>query len=350
MLNYPVIDMFCGVGGLTHGFLQEGFNVVAGFDIDPSCKYPYEANNKGAKFFNKNIESISAEELIDLYPKGKKKVLVGCAPCQPFSTYTNGQPHHRKKWSLLYVFAQLIREVKPDIVSMENVPRLLHFKKGLVFNDFVSVLKEIGYEVSWEMVYCPDYGIPQQRTRLVLFASRHGKIDLFKKTHSPSDYKTVRDAIDKLPPIKDGQIHSEDPLHKASKLSPLNKKRILHSVPGGTWRDWNEDLLAPCHKKETGKFYTSVYGRMEWDKPSPTITTQCYGYGNGRFGHPVQNRAISLREAALLQTFPGDYRFVSPKDQIYFKVAARHIGNAVPVKLGQVIAKSIKKHLEATGD
>lgn len=184
----------------------------------------------------------------------------------------------------------------------------------------------------------------------MLFASKFGEIEIVAATHSPDQYRTVRDAIGHLEPLEAGQTSEKDPLHRASRLSELNLRRIRASVPGGTWRDWDDELVAGCHKKESGRGYASVYGRMQWDEPSPTITAQCYGFGNGRFGHPEQDRAISLREAALLQTFPEDYQFVPPEDPHYITVIGRLIGNAVPVDLGRVIAKSIKRHLEAHVD
>src|SRR5205823_1223409 len=150
----------------------------------------------------------------------------------------------------------------------------------------------------------PDYGIPQLRTRLVLLASLHGPIKLLRPTHPRSRWRTVRDIIHELPPLAAGKISDDDALHQTRGLSPLNLRRIMNTPAGGDWRDWADDLLLECHKKDSGKTFRSVYGRMSWDEPAPTITTQCIGIGNGRFGHPEQDRAISLREAALLQTFP----------------------------------------------
>jgi DNA (cytosine-5)-methyltransferase 1 len=151
-----------------------------------------------------------------------------------------------------------------------------------------------------------------------------------------------------LQPIKDGEVSKKDPLHRARKLSPLNVKRIKATPHnGGSSNSWDDDLVLECHKKESGKTYrTTVYGRMRWDEPSPTMTTQCTGLGNGRYGHPEQNRAISLREAALFQTFPKDYQFVEPGAPIVTSHVARFIGNAVPVRLGSVIGKSIKNHVK----
>jgi DNA (cytosine-5)-methyltransferase 1 len=141
-------------------------------------------------------------------------------------------------------------------------------------------------------------------------------------------------------------MHKKDSLHVSSHLSEQNLERIQASKPGGSWKDWDEDLRASCHRIKSGKTYGSVYGRMEWNKPAPTITTQFYGFGNGRFGHPTQDRAISIREGALLQTFPKGYKFVAPKEDVKIKELGRHIGNAVPPRLGQIIARSIKMHLE----
>jgi len=219
-----------------------------------------------------------------------------------------------------------------------------------VFDDFLAILDSAGFHFTDKpgerLVYCPDYGIPQHRHRIVLLASKLGPIDLIPPTCKPDKYPTVRAAISKLQPLRAGSSSSKDRLHRSSILHPINKKRMAHSTPGGTWRDWPEELIAECHRSESGYTYPSVYGRMEWDKPSPTITTQFFGYGNGRFGHPKQNRALSLREGALLQSFPNDYEFVASEDQYCFKSVGRMIGNAVPVRLGEVVGLSIRKHLE----
>lgn len=342
-----VIDLFCGVGGLSHGFIQEDFNVLAGIDIDETCRFAFEENNK-SEFIAKSITDISAKEINRIYGENTDlKILVGCAPCQNFSSYMfKDKDKDSNKWKLLYEFSRLINEVQPDIVSMENVAQLINFKKAPVFEDFVSNLKSLGYYVHYEVVNCPDYGIPQNRKRLILLASKFGEIKLIPKTHNRDSYVTVKDAIGELPFIKDGEKDINDPIHFSRKLTPKNKKRIKATPYGGSWKDWNEDLRLECHKKETGKSFPSVYGRMVWEKPSPTMTTQCIGYGNGRFGHPEQDRAISLREAALLQTFPLDYKFVKNDQDYNSTILARQIGNAVPVKLGQVVAKSVKEHLK----
>lgn len=354
-MKASVIDLFCGIGGLSHGFYLEGFDVVAGIDIDESCRYAFERNNE-AKFIAKGVEDLIPGELKKLYPKDGIKILVGCAPCQPFSNYTQQYDKKRKKgktnvrqdnkWKLLYAFADMIEEVQPDIVSMENVPQLTGRRGSKVYEAFLETLKNNGYEIDSQIVFCPDYGIPQTRKRLVLLASRKGKIRFIAPTHKPENYVTVRDTISKLLKIPDGGISPKDRFHRASKLTKRNRDRIINSKQGGTWRDWNKKLQLECHQKESGKTYPGVYGRMSWDVPSPTITTQFYGFGNGRFGHPNQNRAISIREAALLQTFPKNYEFLKPSDRVTFKKLGQFIGNAVPVSLGRAIAKSIKAHIE----
>ncbi|NLP44897.1 MAG: DNA cytosine methyltransferase [Peptococcaceae bacterium] len=344
-MNCAAIDLFCGIGGLTYGVQKAGIDVIAGIDIDPTCKYAYETNNKSI-FINKGIENIDDEELKALYPENSIKVLMGCAPCQPFSNYSLRyikDGHKDNKWKLLYYFIDLVEKIKPDIVSMENVP---HLVKTNVFKDFTNRLQKAGYYTSWEIVNCAGYGVPQSRNRLVLLASRFGKIELIDPLYNEATYLTVADAIKYLPPLKDGEISEFDSLHRASKLSKLNKQRIRQSVPGGTWQDWSDELKLPCHKKSTGKGYRAVYGRMEWDKPSPTITTQFYGYGNGRFGHPEQDRAISLREGAILQSFPPDYKFIDEQNPQTNKQLGIHIGNAVPVELGVAIGRSILEHVK----
>jgi DNA (cytosine-5)-methyltransferase 1 len=348
MRNSTTIDVFCGAGGLTHGFILEGFNVVAGFDADETCRFPFEHNNRGAQFICKKIEDIDAEEIVELYPKDGIKILVGCAPCQPFSRYTKKKPDRAGKWKLVSEFADLICAVDPDIVSMENVPSLVSHQSGTIYRTFVDQLAAHGYRVSgYPGVFCPDYGIPQSRTRLVLFASKFGAIELIPPTHPRDKYKTVKDTIGSLASIRAGEVNADDPLHRAAGLSELNIRRIRASRPGGTWRDWSEDLVPACFKKESGSGYVSVYGRMTWNDLSPTITTECHGYGSGRFGHPEQDRAISLREAALLQTFPSDYAFVEPGKPHHYDHVGRHIGNAVPVDLARIIAKSIRQHLDS---
>jgi DNA (cytosine-5)-methyltransferase 1 len=335
------VDLFCGVGGLTHGLIRGGLEVVAGFDVDENCRYPYQSNNN-ALFATKDVRNLTAAELCSHFPPGKLRLIAGCAPCQPFSTYTRKGRGQRNgsKWDLLLDFARLVRETQPELVTMENVPQLL---EHAVFGEFLSAL--VGYTVQYEIVECSQFGVPQTRKRFVLLASKLGPIKFISPSGNARTF-TVRDAIAHLPAIKAGEANPDDPLHTSSSLSDLNMRRIRASKPGGTWRDWDRTLLAKCHRKKTGMTYPSVYGRMSWDAPAPTITTQCFGFGNGRFGHPEQNRAISLREASILQTFPSGYRFLRNGERVRFNLLGRLIGNAVPVKLGEMIAASLLVHYE----
>ena len=349
-MNVQVVDLFCGVGGLTQGLLKSGLNVVGGFDIDQTCQYTYETNNK-IPFHQKNIREMTGQEILDCYDQDSIKVLVGCAPCQPFSNmsfkrFKEKSIEEDEKYDLLLEFGKMIEKVQPLIVSMENVPQI---RKMDIFPQFIELLKRNGYYISHnnegQVVYCPDYGIPQNRRRFVLLASKLGPIELLSPTHKKEEV-TVRQFIGDLPPVEAGAICPTDKMHRTAKLSEKNLERIKASKQGGTWKDWPEHLRCECHKKASGQTYTSVYGRMSWDSIGPTMTTQFHCYGTGRYGHPEQNRALTLREGALLQTFPADYDFIDPNVDFVMRDISRHIGNAVPVRLGEVIGLSIKQHLE----
>ena len=341
------VDLFCGAGGLTQGLVDAGINVTLGIDVDPACEYPYTANNN-ACFSLMPVEDLSAASLHSAFEGAQFKLLAGCAPCQPFSTYSQrwSSPSD-ERWNLLDHFSRLVRETQPHLVTMENVPRL---KREKVFSNFVATLEDEKYEIFCDIVNSADYGVPQDRRRLVLIASKLGPIDFINPTTPKGHRKTVRMAIEDLPVLKAGETCAADPLHQSSRLSSLNLKRIRASVPGGTWRDWGEDLRTNCHRRLSGKTYPSVYGRMSWDEPSPTMTTQFYGFGNGRFGHPDQDRGISLREGAILQSFPKSYKFVPEGESIHRKSIGRLIGNAVPVELGKAIGRSIVHHVESCQD
>ena len=199
---------------------------------------------------------------------------------------------------MLEEFARLVREVEPELVTMENVPRV---QNHAPYAKFIETLHSAGYHIAKRQLRCANLGLPQERRRFVLIASRLGKVQFDEPS---TTLTTVRQAIGHLPKLAAGTNDPKDPLHKACSLTGLNLSRLRASVPGGTWRDWPERLRADCHKAETGASYQSVYARMEWDKPSPTITTQSYKFGTGRFGHPEQDRAITLREAAILRVIP----------------------------------------------
>jgi DNA (cytosine-5)-methyltransferase 1 len=341
-MKIGVVDLFCGIGGLTCGIQQAGIDVVAGFDLDNSCQYPFEHNNN-SKFIHKSIVDVTGKEVKKLLRGYDVKILVGCAPCQPFSSHRKNKKDRKshKDWSLLYQFARIVEESNPHIISMENVPALVDEQ---VFIDFVVTLEKLGYFVNYSIINVADYGVAQRRRRLILLASKKKKISLIAPTHK-NQKVCVRDIIGQLPPVNAGESCVTDRLHQASTLSDLNIRRIRASQPNGTWSDWPEELILDCHKKDSGKTYSSVYGRMSWDDFAPTITTQFIGYGTGRFGHPVLDRALTLREGALLQSFPSSYEFVDPEEPICMKSIAKHIGNAVPPRLGQIVGLSILNSL-----
>ena len=296
------IDLFCGAGGLTRGLEEVGVNVVLGSDTNPLCQYPYTANNRAA-FLLKPVEDTTATDLLSAFSDAPVKVLAGCAPCQPFSTYTHGHSWVQDdRWNLQRHFSRLVEETQPELVTMENVPRL---KGAQVFRDFVTTLEGNAYAVSFRVVNCAEYGVPQNRRRLVLLGSKLGSIDIIEPTSVASGHQTVREAIGSMPPLEAGGICALDPLHRAASLSPLNLQRMRASRPGGTWREWGASLRAKCHTRSSGRSYASVYGRMTWDALAPTITTQYYGFGNGRFGHPEQDRALFLARRRDPSRLPG---------------------------------------------
>lgn len=316
---------------------QSGVRVCAGIDADPACRHPFEAN-VGAKFHLMDAADLTPEFVDSLFPPDSVRIIAGCAPCQPFSSYARST--RRDRWGLLSKFGDLVRHTLPDMVTMENVPGLV--RHG-VFKRYLKVLKRAKYHQWYGVVDCVRYGIPQTRKRLVLLASRLGPISMPPPTH-PDGQVTVRATICSLGRISAGGASPDDPVHASRTLSEKNMRRIKSSVPGGTWRDWNAGLRSPCHLRATGHTYDNVYGRMEWDRPAPTITTEFNAFGSGRFGHPEQHRAISLREGALLQTFPPEYSFVPAGEKIKLDTVARLVGNAVPVRLGAVIGECLTRH------
>ena len=337
-----VIDLFSGIGGLTYGFKSVGLNVVAGIDNDSSCAYGYETSNQ-TRFILRDINDVTSKDIEELFGGAEIKVLAGCAPCQPYSKLNPRGTTHQKL-APLSKFAALIRSTKPHVVSMENVSGLCNTDKYPIFKEFLATLDDLHYHYDYRVINTADYGVPQNRVRLVLLASRLGPISVPRPTHDT--HITLREVIGDLPPISDGEVNIDDPLHYSSKLNDVNLRRIKATPRnGGTQKSWPEELLLECHKKESGKTFSSVYGRMWWDRPGSTITTQCYGLGNGRHGHPDQDRAISLREAARIQTFPDSYIFYDVGFGLKYGEVAKFIGNAIPVRLGEVLGKSILNHI-----
>lgn len=336
------IDLFCGAGGLSRGMVAAGISVVAGIDLDPACRYPYEANLK-AKFLQMDVGNIQGEYLDTLWTPGEHRLLAGCAPCQPFSSHRRGaDTRGEDNWDLLSHFGRLVAATEPEFVTMENVTRLARMS---VFEDFVTQLEGLNYSVDFGTLYGPEFGLPQERRRLVLMASRVGSISLPRGNKDKRNFKTVAQTIGSLPRLGHGEVDPNDPLHRARRLTPTNLSRMKASLPGGTWHDWPEHLLSPCHKKASGASFQAFYGRMRGDAPSPTITTQAYNFGTGRFGHPEQDRSLTLREAAMLQGFPRDYAFVPAGERPSMQAVGRLIGNAVPPAFGAAVGRQFMSAL-----
>lgn len=358
-MKITAVDLFCGAGGLSYGLEQAGISVVAGVDKDPDSKYPYE-QNIDAEYKQTDVHPLSQdpERVARMFPwDSDLDVLAACAPCQPYSTmgHTKDTTHEdHEKWGLLKDVKKIVEYVEPDVVVTENV---LQVRNDEVYDEFEESLEDNGYHVNSDedkKVYCPQYGIPQKRKRWVVMASKKGPISLPDPLYEDeSEFPTVRETIDHLPPIEAGEVHPDHDVHRARELSDKNLERIRNMEPGGDWRIWEEQgldhLLANCHQKDSGRSYKAPYSRMRPDEPSPTITTQFYNYGSGRFGHydTDQNRAISLLEGALLQTFPQDYDFYEDWEDVGVKNLGRLIGNAVPPLLAEHIGNGILSHVGA---
>lgn len=314
-----------------------------GVDFDKRCAYPYSANISGS-FLQADIQTLDAQTITAAYPQGSIRVLAGCAPCQTFSTLNNKKPDTRTSDSRTYLiqhFERLIEEVQPDYVAMENVPPM---KNSQVFKSFVEALGTKNYSVSFSTVNCADYGAPTSRRRVVLLASKHGPIDLIPPTHK-DNHISVRQAIGHLPALQHGETDASDRLHICKKLNDLDLKRIQSSKPGGTWKDWPVELVPARFRGRD--MYLGVFGRMDPDKAAPTLVTQFFNVKENRMGHYDQDRGISLREGAILQSFPDTFEFVAPDAPVYVSNVARYIGNSVPPKLGEAIGRSIIEHAKA---
>lgn len=330
------IDFFCGVGGLTRGLLNTGIKVLAGIDIDYTAKETYEKNNPGSVFIPEDVNNIQGKELIKIFGIDRKKsklLFAACAPCQPFSNQNKNKGDWDKRATLLSQFARIVDECKPDFLFVENVPGISKKYGNSTYSRFLGVLRKNKYYFDVDVVNAKYYGVPQSRARFMLIATKKGEIKLPAKIYDGKNipFRTVRDAIQKYPPIEAGTENSKYPNHIARNIEPINLMRLKNTPKdGGTRESWPKDLILKCHKFHAG--HKDTYGRMYWDKPAPTLTCKCNSISNGRYGHPVQNRAISIREAAALQTFPDNYVFEGLPTRITV-----HIGNAVPVRVGEVI-------------
>ena len=346
-----VYDFFSGCGGASCGFRAAGMEISFALDHDADARASFEANFPDACFESLDIRDASVDAIRRRMESERPNpvVFTGCAPCQPFTRQNTQQPEwdQDERVPLLACFAHFVEGCQPDLIFVENVPGLQNLNSdSQPFEDFLGRLDSAGYSVDYRAVRLSRYGIPQRRRRLILVASRHGEIRLPEETNgqgTPEErYATVRDCISHLPPIRAGEEHEYVPNHIAANLSARNLERIQATPEGGGHRDWPDRLRLDCHKDFSG--YTDVYGRMSWDAPASGLTTRCVSYSNGRFGHPEQDRAISIREAACLQTFPEDFVFKGSVTSM-----ARQIGNAVPVRLTKLVGQRFIEHLNNVG-
>jgi len=346
-----VIDLFSGCGGSAVGFRQIGFKIAVAVDINKVASETFKINFPETVVLNQNITTLSGRDLLKAAgtDSGDNIILLGCPPCQGYSTARRaGQRLSEPRNMLVFEFARIIREIKPKFFIMENVPGLANGIGKEIFSQVIRKIKSAGYSnYAYKVIDTADYGVPQRRKRLLFIGTNDSKITISLPAPTNADtnsnkgllkpWNTVKDAISDLPSIHAGEKHSKDKMHASANLSELNIKR-LKSTPknGGSRNSWPDELVLECHKNVNG--YKDIYGRMRWDSPSPTITGGCCMLSKGRFGHPEQNRAISLREAARLQTFPDNFIFSGNFGDI-----ASQIGNAVPPLLTRRIGYLIQR-------
>jgi DNA (cytosine-5)-methyltransferase 1 len=348
-MKIRVFDFFSGCGGTSCGFKRSGMEIAFGLDIDPDSGRTFRKNFPEATFLEADIRRLDPSLLTPLLHDRSAPVLFcGCAPCQPFSKQNKSRKRNDPRMNLLAEFGRFIGYWKPDYVFVENVPGLQRVgKDGGPLRQFARLLAKEGYSFASGVVPALWFGVPQKRERLVLLASLSGRIDLPKATHGPGkkhpNYSTVRDWIGDFAKIRAGMACPDDPDHEAAALSPLNLKRISLTPEGGGRESWPRHLWLKCHKNHSG--HSDVYGRLNWDAPASGLTTRCISYSNGRFGHPEQDRALSAREAACLQTFPRSYRFVGTLES-----RARQIGNAVPPLMALRVGQQVKRHFASVND
>ena len=336
------IDFFCGAGGLTRGLLDAGIKVLAGVDNDARLEKTYAHNNKPSRFLNGDINKIDIHKLRETLgiQEGDTTLYAACTPCQPFSTLNRLQGKDERK-SLLLDFAKIVEESPPDFIIVENVPGLNNAIGKEIYEQFLEVLKRCGFSedsIAADLLDAKHFGVPQTRKRFILVASRHGSISLPTPEVDADRFVTVRDCIDKYPAIANGEASANYLNHTSRELKP-HLLRIVRAVPkdGGSRRDVEDtSILLECHQRNPN-VHKDVFGRMAWDAPSPTLTCRCIDVYSGRFTHPEQDRGISLREAAALQTFGDDYEFFGTS----FLGISRQIGNAVPVKFAEKLGESI---------
>lgn len=348
------IDAFSGCGGLTVGLKRAGFRVAAAIEVEPHAFSTYKANHPEVKCLLQDIGTVSGDALLDLAQTDRIDLLAGCPPCQGFTSLTakyKGKVDPRN--ALVLEMARLAEEVRPRAIMMENVPGLMRKGRPL-YEELCDRLEAIGYRLSDGILNVVNFGVPQFRRRLVLLGGLGFEIALPEPTHGAepdeerTPWRTVRDAIGSMAdPVTlaeakaRGEVERSD-WHVVRTLSPENIDRIKAAKAGKAWREIPEHLRPPCHR-DNYQGFSNVYGRMEWDRPSPTITGGCTTFSKGRFGHPTANRTISVREAALLQTFPADYLFDTP----YMERACEMLGNALPCDFAEVVSRCCIENIES---
>ena len=345
------VDFFCSGGGMSSGMLNAGIKILAGIDYDNTCKDTYQANINGAKFIHADVFEYKEEALqneLNLKKNDDDLILIGCSPCQFWSIINTDKTKSTKSKSLLLEFKRFVEYFNPGYVVVENVPGVLRRKDESGLEDFVIWLEQNGYTVHHKIHNVMEYGVPQSRRRLTLIANRVSDKELIP-IKSSEKVKTVYDTIGEhngFPKINAGHKDETSFMHSVAGLKQINIDRLnVTDKDGGSRISYAHDqnLVPDCHKNDTTNFKDS-YGRMWWNKPSPTITTKFFSISNGRFAHPEENRAISIREGAVLQSFPKNYKIKATS----MANAARMIGNAVPPKYASSIAKAIiNNHINA---
>ena len=346
------VDIFSGAGGLTTGLKAAGFRVAAGVEIEQHAVSTFKVNHPEARVFKQDVTTVTGADLVAETKGHGIALLAGCPPCQGFTSLTSKYRRTDPRNRLIVELARLIEQAKPLTLMMENVPGLAQKGKPL-FDDFVSRIRDAGYVPAWEVLQVADYGIPQSRRRLVLLAGRGFEVTIPKATHSKTGagdlpkWRTVSDAIRGMPPpITMTEMRNEQEQdhgwHVVRQLSPQNQRRIRHAKPGTHWKKIPKRLRPDCHQDKKAGF-SNVYGRMKWDEAAPTITAGCTTLSKGRFGHPEEDRTLSAREAAILQTFPREYIFSSP----YMEYVCAMIGNALPCDFAEVLARSCADAIRA---
>lgn len=338
------VDFFCSGGGMSSGMLNSGIKVLAGIDVDNTCKETYEANIKGAKFINADVFKLKETELeqrLNLKKNDDDLVLIGCSPCQFWSIINTDKNKSRESKNLLIEFRRFVEYFNPGYVVVENVPGVLRKKAESGLEDFINWLEKQEYKVHFDVHNVSDFGVPQNRKRFTLIANRVTDRKLEPIKHITKKL-TVYDVIGEhngFPKVPSGHKDKSEFMHTVAGLTQINIDRLnATELDGGSRIAYaNDEVLATkCHKNDTINF-KDTYGRMWWHRQSPTITTKFFSISNGRFAHPEENRAISLREGAILQSFPTDYIFKTNS----VANTARMIGNAVPPKYAASIAKAI---------